>query len=83
VVGEVELGDPGRGQGQPVAFPVPLEKPVLDDPVDLTVDQAQVVGLDGLEATLPEVEGLLDERRVDLGGRRIIKKKNFLFFFFF
>ena len=39
---------------------VALDQPALDDPVDLAVDQAQVVGLDGLEPALPQVERPLD-----------------------
>src|SRR5918992_2177073 len=48
VVGEVELGDPRAGEVEPVAGPVPLDEPVLDGPVDLAVDQRQVLALDGV-----------------------------------
>src|SRR6478609_2640594 len=68
VVGEVELGDPRVAQRQAVLGAVALDQLPLDDPVDLAVDEAQVVGLDGLEAALPEVEGLLDERGGDLAA---------------
>ena len=71
VVGEVELGDPGVAERQPVLGAVAVDQLPLDDPVDLALDQAEVVGLDRLEAALPQVEGPLDDRRArSRGGRR-------------
>ena len=56
VVGQVELGDPRVAERQVVLGAVALDQLVLDHPVDLAVDQAQVVGLDRLEGALPQVE---------------------------
>ena len=56
VVGQVQLGDAGAGQVQVVALAVALDEPVLDRPVDLAVDQRQVLGLDGVQRAAPQVE---------------------------
>ncbi len=70
VVGEVEPGDPRRGQRQVVLGPVALDEPVLDDPVDLAVDQPEVAGRDGAQAALPQVEDPLDDVGVQRPARR-------------
>src|SRR5690349_15184717 len=46
VVGQVELGHPGRGQRQVVPGPVPLDELVLGHPVDLPGDHVEIAGLD-------------------------------------
>ena len=46
-------------QAEAVLRRVVLEEPVLDDPVDLGVDERELVGLDGGEGPVPQVEGRL------------------------
>src|SRR5690606_11149254 len=68
VVGQIELGDPRVAQRQPVLGAVALDETPLDHPVDLPLDQGQIVGLDRLEGALPQVEGPLDDRGVQLAS---------------
>ena len=62
VVGEVELGDPRRGQGQAVPGPVALDQLVLGGPVDLPVDQRQVAGGDRVQRAPPQLDHPLGHR---------------------
>src|SRR5579864_8643742 len=62
VVGEVELGDPRRGQREVVPGPVALDQLVLGDPVDLPRDQVEVAGLDRAQRALPHVQHPLADR---------------------
>src|SRR5215208_5782804 len=60
VVREVELRDARVPQRQVVLGAVALDQLPLDHPVDLTLDEREILRLDRLEAALPQVERPLD-----------------------
>src|SRR5215468_922559 len=62
VVGEVELGHPGRGERQVVLGPVPLDELELGYPVDFPGDQVQVAAVDRVQGAFPQLEDLLCAR---------------------
>src|SRR5450759_6029006 len=64
VVGEVELGEPGAGQGQVVLCRVPRDQQVLHDPVDLGAHQGQIPRVDRGEGPVPKVHNALVARVV-------------------
>src|SRR3954453_19105420 len=66
VVREVQLRDPRVAQRQPVLGAVALEQLPLDHPVDLPLDEAEVLRLHGLERPLPQVEDPRDQRRLQV-----------------
>ncbi len=56
VVGQVELGHPGRGEREVVLVSVTFNQLVFGDPVDLPRDQVEVAGLHGAQGALPEFQ---------------------------
>src|SRR5271166_5502632 len=62
VIGQIELGDLRVGQLHVVAVLVALEQLALDHPVDLGVHLGEILALDGVELTAPQVDDLLDLR---------------------
>ena len=70
----------GDSRREVVLGHVPLEEPLLDRPVDLAVDERQVLGLDGLERAAPELQdapggarGLVDEATSLREVRRLLE----------
>ena len=73
VVGQVQLADLRVGELHAVAVLIALEQLALDHPVDLGVDLGEVLALDGVELTAPQVDDLLD-LRVGFAGLQILDR---------
>src|SRR3954447_15003799 len=58
VIGEVHLGDAGVRERKVALGAVALDEAELGGPVDLAVDEAEVLGVDRLEHPAPELEHL-------------------------